>query len=167
MKGQWFLLSLSLHAFFYLILKSSSLISPELKPSNEKYFSVSVVNSENNHKIEKSQRPVTQHSSVEETPSLPHSSLTTANQAQVNGNSLPAPTYPEFARSKGWEGKVEITVTTDQEGRVIEAQIEKSSGYRILDQAALDATKQWELAPRQKTKIPVEFRLKPKTSESP
>ena len=45
--------------------------------------------------------------------------------------------YPSVAQRNGWEGEVIIKATIGQNGSFVHAEIEKSSGYRILDQEAL------------------------------
>ena len=74
--------------------------------------------------------------------------------------------YPKRARLKGWQGKVEILIKMDSEGLLDSVLVDKSSGRRILDQAAkemvlnvfanLDNLDTYGL--RQIT-IPIEFRL--------
>jgi len=76
------------------------------------------------------------------------------------------PRYPLLAQRKGWEGKVIIDIRIAGDGRVQEAQIEKSSGYTILDEAALGAIRNWRIAPNGrvdevnfKFRVPVIFKL--------
>ncbi len=59
----------------------------------------------------------------------------------------PPPVYPEAARHKGYEGLVLVSVEileTGSPGRLI---VKKSSGYDLLDQAALQAVRKWKFAP--------------------
>lgn len=49
---------------------------------------------------------------------------------------IPAPPYPPRARRLGHEGTVEMAVTIDTSGRIVKAQVQKSSGYEELDEAA-------------------------------
>jgi protein TonB len=60
----------------------------------------------------------------------------------------PRPAYPSSARKAGWEGCVEIALEVGSDGRVIQARVLSSSGYEILDRAALDALSRWRFAPR-------------------
>jgi len=55
------------------------------------------------------------------------------------------PVYPEEARKKGLEGDVIIEATVDEAGKVKEAKVLK--GVDDLNQAALDAIKQWLYEP--------------------
>ena len=55
---------------------------------------------------------------------------------------LPYFTYPKLARIKGWQGTVELTVNIDAQGQLTAARIVRSSGYGILDHAALNSIRQ-------------------------
>ena len=58
------------------------------------------------------------------------------------------PIYPETARRAGWEGRVTVRVEVSADGSPISVALEKSSGYGVLDQAALRAVKSWRFQPR-------------------
>jgi len=45
--------------------------------------------------------------------------------------------YPYLARRNGWEGQVVVKAIIRNDGYLVHAEIERSSGYRILDQDAL------------------------------
>jgi protein TonB len=64
------------------------------------------------------------------------------------------PSYPDLARRNGWEGRVMIRVEVSAEGRPISTAIAKSSGFGVLDQAALRAVKSWRFQPRTVAGIP-------------
>jgi TonB family protein len=55
------------------------------------------------------------------------------------------PLYPEIARRAGVEGTVILEVSTDAQGRVTAVKV--LSSIPLLDQAAVDAVKQWVYAP--------------------
>jgi len=55
------------------------------------------------------------------------------------------PVYPEEARKAGIEGTVVVEATTDERGRVQSVRVLKS--IPMLDQAAIDAVKQWVYEP--------------------
>jgi TonB family protein len=82
----------------------------------------------------------------------------------------PKPDYPLEARQKGYQGEVLLKVEVLQNGRVGEVQVEKSSGYEILDQSATAAVKKWRFIPARKggiaipcwVKVPFKFRLRDK-----
>jgi protein TonB len=58
------------------------------------------------------------------------------------------PVYPETARRAGWEGRVTVRVEVSADGSPMSVALQKSSGYGVLDQAALRAVKGWRFQPR-------------------
>lgn len=56
-----------------------------------------------------------------------------------------APVYPAVAKSARVGGTVQVELTIDADGKVADARVVKS--VPLLDQAALDAVKQWEYTP--------------------
>lgn len=58
----------------------------------------------------------------------------------------PLPTYPWVCRKRGQEGVVAIFIRTNNEGRVIDTKVQTSSGYDLLDEAALKVIQTWVLA---------------------
>jgi protein TonB len=58
-----------------------------------------------------------------------------------------SPKYPYAARRRGIEGKVVIEAVVDRAGTVATAEVAVSSGYRLLDRAALSAVKRWVFHP--------------------
>ena len=79
-----------------------------------------------------------------------------------------APPYPRKARRLGYEGIVMLKVLIDENGRVDDLAVLKSSGYKVLDRAAVSAVKKWLFEPgtedgikkKMWVKIPVRFDLK-------
>lgn len=55
------------------------------------------------------------------------------------------PTYPTIARAARVEGAVVLAVAVDTDGKVSDAKAIRS--VSLLDQAALDAVRQWEYTP--------------------
>lgn len=53
--------------------------------------------------------------------------------------------YPELARQRGWEGEVVLRVIVVPPGNVERIQLARSSGYHVIDQAALRALEQAKL----------------------
>lgn len=63
------------------------------------------------------------------------------------------PVYPEIARKAGVEGTVILEATTDSHGRVVKTRILRS--IPLLDQAAVDAVKQWVYEPMKIKGVPM------------
>ncbi len=64
-------------------------------------------------------------------------------------NKLP-PTYPSSLLSKGIGGRVLVTCSVDETGRVIGTSIKQSSGHPDLDKAAINAVNKWKFKPATK-----------------
>ena len=79
---------------------------------------------------------------------------------RVGGNIKPPtktrdvkPVYPPIAQSARVQGVVIIEATIGADGRVKEAKVLR--GQPLLDQAALDAVKQWQFTPTLLNNVPV------------
>ncbi len=111
----------------------------------------------------------------EETPEAPES-LThgdSLSNMQVVRDAVPLyktntpPRYPLAARRRGYQGTVSLMVLVTAEGRVANVWVYESSGYQLLDNAALSAVKNWAFEPGTKNgksdemwvKVPVRFEL--------
>jgi protein TonB len=64
-------------------------------------------------------------------------------------NKLP-PAYPSSLLSKGIGGRVLVTCTVDDSGRVAATSIKQSSGHPDLDKAAINAVNKWKFKPATK-----------------
>lgn len=81
----------------------------------------------------------------------------------------PATRMPELARRKRMEGVAQILVLVDELGRPRQVQVHSSSGFEVLDQAALEAVKRALFRPYMENGVarsvraivPIEFVLKP------
>jgi periplasmic protein TonB len=79
----------------------------------------------------------------------------------------PRPAYPELAMRREWEGDVLLRVHVSPEGRALGISIQRSSGREVLDQAAIEAVRNWTfVAARQGgvavggwVTVPIVFRL--------
>jgi periplasmic protein TonB len=80
----------------------------------------------------------------------------------------PSPTYPMVARRMGLQGRVVLNVEVLASGVCGEINIQKSSGYAMLDNAALQTVKSWRFMPARQAghavnkwfMIPIQFSLK-------
>lgn len=101
-------------------------------------------------------------------------SLCASVSAQASGATdapIQPPRYPAELAKSGAEGTTILLLTTDTEGKVVAVEVETSSGYEALDQAATDAALLWRFNPAgngqtmPRIRVPVEFRI-PTPSES-
>ena len=76
-------------------------------------------------------------------------------------------TYPAIARRKGWQGIVKLELHIEADGSITDLQIDETSGYSILDKAALQCLQlasipgaaQWLRGHAINIVVPVEYRL--------
>ncbi len=79
----------------------------------------------------------------------------------------PPPRYPLSARRSGEEGTVLLRVRVTADGAAAQVELDRSSGFALLDGAALDAVRGWKFVPARRgnrnvedwVRVPVVFRL--------
>ncbi len=79
----------------------------------------------------------------------------------------PPPVYPAAARRNGEEGTVTLRVLVSAEGAPSRVELERSSGSRLLDAAAIEAVRGWRFQPARRGSqviedwalVPLRFRL--------
>lgn len=79
----------------------------------------------------------------------------------------PPPVYPRNALRKRMQGIVMIEVRVSSHGLPMRVALERSSGYAMLDEAALEAVRKWKFVPARRGSevmeasvvVPVEFRI--------
>lgn len=86
----------------------------------------------------------------------PVSDVVTEARADADYLQNPAPTYPVFAFRQGWEGVVLLNVLVLPDGTPGKIELDKSSGRKTLDEAAIAAVKGWRFAPAKRGTTPVE-----------
>ena len=67
----------------------------------------------------------------------------------------PAPAYPSYSRRMKERGTVFVLVQVSAEGNALQVTLHQSSGYDRLDEAALQAVKQWRFVPAKRGATPV------------
>jgi len=67
----------------------------------------------------------------------------------------PKPNYPSIARGMGWQGKVMLKVQVSDQGLSDAVEVERSSGYEILDESDVEAIKQWRFTPAKRGETPI------------
>ncbi len=70
------------------------------------------------------------------------------------GRTIP-PVYPRIAKQSGWEGTVLLRVAVQPNGRPDTITVQRSSGYEVLDKAAMNALKRWRFHPAKDGNIPI------------
>lgn len=81
--------------------------------------------------------------------------------------SNPAPSYPPVARRRNLQGRVLVYAVVGPGGDCARAEVRKTSGHPILDEAALQAVRAWRFVPATRdgrpvaegVEIPIVFRL--------
>jgi protein TonB len=68
--------------------------------------------------------------------------------------------YPRIAKKEGWEGTVTLLVVVDVKGKPAEITVDKSSGHKILDDAAIHAVRKWIFSPAKDGNIPIRSSVK-------
>jgi protein TonB len=79
----------------------------------------------------------------------------------------PAPSYPQVAVTRKWEGKVLLNVRVFSNGTVDSIELAATSGKKALDDAAIKAVERWRFVPAKRGKesidgwvqVPIEFKL--------
>ncbi|MDM0011255.1 energy transducer TonB [Variovorax sp. J22P168] len=77
---------------------------------------------------------------------------------------LPAP-YPSESKMNNEQGTVLLRVLTGADGRPTRVEVQKSSGFVRLDQAAVEAVRRWQFKPLPQDgtvtwrEVPISFRL--------
>jgi TonB family protein len=87
--------------------------------------------------------------------------------AQPNYLKNSAPEYPAAARRRHEEGLVVLNVEVTPEGHARKVNIKKSSGFDLLDNAAVNAVENWEFEPARvgsvslesEVEVPIRFQL--------
>ena len=76
---------------------------------------------------------------------------------QLSADVAPPPPYPAQALRMRQEGRVTLRVLVDEAGRPAEVAVESSSGFRLLDEAALKVVKKrWHFVPATRDGAPIQ-----------
>lgn len=98
-------------------------------------------------------------------PSTPHSATAPTGatigplSSRASYLSNPKPDYPEQARQARQQGVVEVNVVVGADGRVSEVTVSRTSGFPLLDNAALQAVRRWIFEPARAGGLPVPSRV--------
>ena len=144
--------------------------------SSHKQFSANIERNALNKKAEKSQESEKQKQQLaggKTTSGLSDPNATATNSAQTDPIfdaaylNNPSPSYPSEAKRRNIQGKVLVEVVVTSEGAAQKVVIVRSSGYESLDEAAVDAVRDWRFVPARKGSksvqanviVPVEFKI--------
>jgi protein TonB len=105
-------------------------------------------------KLESAPAPATPTANVAGKTTSDTTSFTEAN-FNATYDSNPKPKYPGIATSRGWEGTVHLLVKVSAEGDSEEVTVQRSSGYDVLDEAAIEAVEKWKFIPAKRGETPV------------
>ena len=67
----------------------------------------------------------------------------------------PPPPYPRIAKARGYQGRTLLKVLVGTDGRVKEIAVAASSGYAVLDEAAVKTVRQWLFEPARQGLAPM------------
>src|SRR5579862_30873 len=84
---------------------------------------------------------------------------TVAARARPDYRKNPAPRYPASALRRHEEGTVLLRVVVSAEGHSKRVEVKQSSGFPLLDDAAIEAVKDWEFDPARIGTVPVESEI--------
>ncbi|MEI7839917.1 MAG: energy transducer TonB [Methylococcaceae bacterium] len=79
----------------------------------------------------------------------------TAPTAGADYLNNPEPEYPDIAMDNGWEGKVLMKVHVQPDGKPDTITVSKSSGQKVLDDAAVKTVHKWSFVPAMRGDTPV------------
>lgn len=163
------LLSITVHALTLMFLNYNATKLPALTSSQTgTSFSVkllerktSIINKNHEHNVNTTiaHKPIKKTQSKQTNKINPHSEFSNNNIANITPDKIsnkPSSAhviasinqqldkyfyYPSIARNKNWQGKVLLTFNITSNGKLRNINIRESSGYRILDSAAVKALK--------------------------
>jgi protein TonB len=98
----------------------------------------------------------------------PAAELGEAQRSKVRVGSNLRPEYPRLAREAGWEGTVMLRIEVLPDGRAGTVTVQSTSGFSVLDEAAVTAVQHWQFTPamdgsfplRSVVHLPVKFDLR-------
>lgn len=86
---------------------------------------------------------------------LPVGPVALSSELSVACPQRSAPSYPDMSYRQGEQGVVMLQVELSETGQVADAQVQNSSGFDRLDNAALKAVRKWRCTPAMRNGQPV------------
>jgi TonB family protein len=116
-------------------------------------------------------RPIAKKRTTTAVTASPTSGNASSNQQPRPAAGNPKPVYPRLAIKRRLQGDVILTVNIQPTGTISTVTLKRSSGFKLLDSAAINAVRHWRYEPLPETAIPesrsddipINFRLKSKT----
>ncbi|MBI4353007.1 MAG: energy transducer TonB [Candidatus Omnitrophica bacterium] len=102
-----------------------------------------------------------------EAPAASHAQSEGVEWVEPRYQKNPPPVYPRRAVFRKEEGFVFLVVDLDERGLPLAVEVEKSSGFSLLDEAALRAVRRWRFVPakrgnfyvKSRCRVPVSFKI--------
>jgi protein TonB len=100
-------------------------------------------------------------------PPPPEPETVTAPFGRAGYLNNPPPQYPSMAARNGWQGTVLLRVRVSSTGQVDAVEVQKSSGFKLLDEEAKATVRTWQFTPSKRgatafdgwATVPIEFKL--------
>ncbi len=89
-------------------------------------------------------------------PPAPVEEKITAARADAGYLNNPPPEYPPVALRQGWSGTVQLRVLVQPDGSASTINVAKTSGKKVLDDAAIAAVQKWKFVPAKRGDTPIE-----------
>lgn len=89
-------------------------------------------------------------------PAPPPAEPVTEPRGYAGYRSNPAPEYPSLAQDRGLQGQVVLKVHVLASGKPDNVAVERSSGHKILDDAAVKAVLAWSFDPAKRGQTPID-----------
>ncbi|NOU23821.1 MAG: energy transducer TonB [Methyloglobulus sp.] len=114
------------------------------------------------------QRPAVAGTNIDSDSLISQTGVVTPTLVSAEYLQNPKPHYPGIARSRHWQGVVQLRVYVTPDGLCGELSLLKSSGHDELDQAAMEAVRAWKFVPGKLgdtpiaswVTVPIEFYLR-------
>lgn len=84
-------------------------------------------------------------------PAPPRVDLPSSSADYLNN---PPPSYPPLSKRLGEQGRVVVRARIEVNGSASQAEVQTSSGFERLDQAALQTVKRWRYLPGKRAGVP-------------
>ncbi len=160
--------------------KTIAVRKPVKKPVQKKPSQPKVVERKSVEKKLVEKKPVTT-AKKEPAPAIPNAAASTPKPVEQPGLSeIPVvtnpafrrppspPDYPRKSRRRNQQGVVLVEALVSEDGTTLEVDVLQSSGYPLLDRAAIKAVSGWDFMPRMvgskavisKVQVPVQFSLR-------